>query len=204
MRSVPAGNRTPAAPQAGSADSLACTSASGPLTYFIADEISMDAARDRSRQRLRQQVGRRKQQSGSHHIIDPADSSRRSSPIRGMESAYPSSESEQDVLHDASRPGTPLFVGLSSPGSLLSGTSSRRDSLVGSSSGARSSIAVTGVDEGCAGASEENAEASIVPQLIMPSMTLPRRRPFSETGKALGKLKVMVAGQSGTFLDRPL
>ncbi|KAM5345556.1 hypothetical protein ACJ41O_011417 [Fusarium nematophilum] len=31
----------------------------------------------------------------------------------------------------------------------------------------------------------------------MPSLTVPRRRPFSDVGKSLGKLKIMVAGKSG-------
>jgi hypothetical protein len=38
---------------------------------------------------------------------------------------------------------------------------------------------------------------SSVPQLIMPSLTVPRRRPFSHVGKSLGKLKIMVAGRPG-------
>lgn len=36
-----------------------------------------------------------------------------------------------------------------------------------------------------------------IPQLIMPSLTVPRRRPFSEVGKSLGKLKIMVSGRNG-------
>ncbi|KAG5965596.1 hypothetical protein E4U58_002772 [Claviceps cyperi] len=35
------------------------------------------------------------------------------------------------------------------------------------------------------------------PQLVMPSLTVPRRRSFSETGKSLGKLKILVTGQAG-------
>lgn len=40
-------------------------------------------------------------------------------------------------------------------------------------------------------------EDGTVPQLIMPSLTVPSRRPFSEVGKSLGKLKIMVAGRTG-------
>lgn len=36
-----------------------------------------------------------------------------------------------------------------------------------------------------------------VPQLIMPSIRMPSRRPFTERGKAMGRLKVMVAGAPG-------
>ena len=35
------------------------------------------------------------------------------------------------------------------------------------------------------------------PQLIMPSIKMPSRRPFTERGKALGRLKVLIAGDSG-------
>ncbi|CBX94884.1 hypothetical protein LEMA_P118870.1 [Plenodomus lingam JN3] len=35
------------------------------------------------------------------------------------------------------------------------------------------------------------------PQLVMPSIQIPRRRPFTTKGKAMGKLKVLVAGPSG-------
>ncbi|KAG6005505.1 hypothetical protein E4U21_007899 [Claviceps maximensis] len=36
-----------------------------------------------------------------------------------------------------------------------------------------------------------------VPQLVMPSLMVPRRRSFSETGRSLGKLKILVTGQAG-------
>ena len=36
-----------------------------------------------------------------------------------------------------------------------------------------------------------------VPQLIMPSIKMPSRRPFTERGKAMGRLKVLFAGDSG-------
>ncbi|KAL5373855.1 hypothetical protein DPSP01_012390 [Paraphaeosphaeria sporulosa] len=35
------------------------------------------------------------------------------------------------------------------------------------------------------------------PQLVMPSIQMPSRRPFTTKGKAMGKLKVLVAGQAG-------
>jgi hypothetical protein len=37
------------------------------------------------------------------------------------------------------------------------------------------------------------------PQLVMPSIQMPSRRPFTTKGKAMGKLKIMVAGESGTY-----
>lgn len=35
------------------------------------------------------------------------------------------------------------------------------------------------------------------PQLIMPSIKMPSRRPFTERGKSLGRLKVLIAGDAG-------
>ena len=45
-------------------------------------------------------------------------------------------------------------------------------------------------------AGEDGTEAA--PQLVMPSIRMPSRRPFTERGKSIGKLKIMVAGARGT------
>jgi hypothetical protein len=37
------------------------------------------------------------------------------------------------------------------------------------------------------------------PQLIMPSIKMPSRRPFTQRGKAMGRCKIMVAGAKGGF-----
>ncbi|KAA8614754.1 CDC3 Septin family protein [Pyrenophora tritici-repentis] len=51
------------------------------------------------------------------------------------------------------------------------------------------------------GEDEESVEIeqapSSFPQLVMPVMQMPTRRPFTTRGKAMGKLKVMVAGETG-------
>jgi len=43
------------------------------------------------------------------------------------------------------------------------------------------------------------AMSGSAPQLVMPSMRIPSRRPFTERGKGIGKLKIMVAGAKGTI-----
>jgi hypothetical protein len=54
------------------------------------------------------------------------------------------------------------------------------------------------------GEEEEHAEtqqgAAGFPQLVMPSIQMPTRRPFTTTGKAMGKLKIMVAGETGAHI----
>ncbi|KAL6712443.1 hypothetical protein ACN47E_000320 [Coniothyrium glycines] len=44
----------------------------------------------------------------------------------------------------------------------------------------------------------QQAASEPFPQLVMPSIQMPTRRPFTTKGKAMGKLKVMVAGQAET------
>lgn len=39
--------------------------------------------------------------------------------------------------------------------------------------------------------------SQIAPQLIMPSIKMPSRRPFTERGKDMGRLKILIAGGSG-------
>jgi septin family protein len=38
---------------------------------------------------------------------------------------------------------------------------------------------------------------SSFPQLVMPSIQMPTRRPFTDKGRAMGRLKVLIAGESG-------
>jgi hypothetical protein len=51
--------------------------------------------------------------------------------------------------------------------------------------------------------SEEEAEehqqdsSGSFPQLVMPSIQMPARRPFTTKGKAMGKLKILIVGESG-------
>lgn len=49
-----------------------------------------------------------------------------------------------------------------------------------------------------------DAGTDSMPQLIMPSLRMPSRRPFTERGKAMGRLKVLLAGVSGGFIQTVL
>ncbi|KAK7538749.1 uncharacterized protein J3D65DRAFT_343483 [Phyllosticta citribraziliensis] len=44
---------------------------------------------------------------------------------------------------------------------------------------------------------QEQEDGDSIPQLVMPSIQMPTRRPFTDRGKNLGKLKVLVAGGAG-------
>lgn len=43
-------------------------------------------------------------------------------------------------------------------------------------------------------------ESGVFPQLVMPSIQMPKRRPFTAKGKAMGRIKILVAGESGISL----
>lgn len=58
-----------------------------------------------------------------------------------------------------------------------------------------------GASQAIASSEEDEAEAAAVedsqPDLIMPSIKMPSRRPFTSRGKQLGRFKILVAGQKG-------
>jgi hypothetical protein len=114
------------------------------------------------------------------------------------------SESRRSVK-SASRPFTP--TNLESPflGSVKSSPSSRRNSEVDflMDDAASQAIVSSGGEEEKEMPSEitDNSSAS---QLVMPSIRMPSRRPFTEKGKNMGRLKVLIAGDSGTFVRASL
>lgn len=126
-------------------------------------------------------------------------------------------------LTDHSDPSTPIFMGKSGPPSscALSSISSRRNSVAGSLSEDLHLLdtnvppsldgdhdeRVLGEDHNLRTADDQIGgsgslpasmmESGSVPQLIMPSIKMPSRRPFTDEGKAIGRLKVMIAGDTG-------
>ncbi|MBE3046155.1 hypothetical protein IMZ48_27175 [Candidatus Bathyarchaeota archaeon] len=52
------------------------------------------------------------------------------------------------------------------------------------------------------GANDSTGQYSVYSkqELVMPVITIPHRRPFTETGKSIGRLKILVAGRKGTLL----
>ncbi|KAB5570115.1 Septin-domain-containing protein [Coniochaeta sp. 2T2.1] len=115
-----------------------------------------------------------------------------------------------------SQPMTPLMFSTPGPMSAMSSVSSRRNSFAGSFSedlmhsqvlsvdGTTADVATITADreqpqpgiQASSGAGDMTDSGS-APQLIMPSIKMPSRRPFTETGKAMGRLKVLIAGDSG-------
>jgi hypothetical protein len=61
-------------------------------------------------------------------------------------------------------------------------------------------ITSSGEEEGAEPTAQQSSMGSFPqPQLVMPSIQMPSRRPFTTKGKAMGKLRVMVAGETGAY-----
>jgi hypothetical protein len=67
------------------------------------------------------------------------------------------------------------------------------------------SVLEDAASQAVASSSDEDDETqqgeSSFPQLVMPSIQMPTRRPFTTNGRAMGKLKVLIAGESGSCLQ---
>jgi hypothetical protein len=96
-----------------------------------------------------------------------------------------------------SRPFTPLSFGSPAPASLISSPDSRRNSDAGSLEDDAASQAIISSGEEERDMGSELMDSGSAPQLVMPSIKMPSRRPFTERGKNMGRLKVLIAGDSG-------
>ena len=97
-----------------------------------------------------------------------------------------------------SQPLTPLFSASPAPESITSSSHSRRGSDLDSLTSETISQVISESEDDTELQSEET-DSEGAPQLVMPSIKMPSRRPFTERGKNMGRLKVMVAGDSGGF-----
>ncbi|KAH6604084.1 hypothetical protein Trco_007530, partial [Trichoderma cornu-damae] len=199
MRPVPASGSASA--HHGRPDSLTPNPTLPAMTYFVGTEDSIGDASDASFQT--QRFSCKSEYESSHRA---GKSSHRSTVSASTSVSWPSpslsSEPGGETPHDLSRPMTPVLLGASGPESVISSASSPMSSPVASMSASRISSALSLVSphQGGLGLYQQPAGAiagSHTPQLIMPSLMVPRRRPFSDTGKSLGKLKVLVTGPDG-------
>lgn len=121
-------------------------------------------------------------------------------PIPDNQSRRASSALQDDSVADVvERPITPSpilsrNVSLPSSPKSVSSRSLRRSDEEGltSDDGASQAIASSEEDEVESAAVEDSQ-----PDLIMPSIKMPSRRPFTSRGKQLGRFKILVAGQKG-------
>ena len=115
-------------------------------------------------------------------------------------SNQPSTQSFQTLQHMASPSLASPAAGSSLPSSPKStSTRSFRHSDEESMGDAASQAIISSEEEEDEADIPSEARESY-PQLIMPSIRMPSRRPFTERGKTMGRLKVLLAGDSGTHL----
>lgn len=97
-----------------------------------------------------------------------------------------------------SRPFTPLSYRSPASASMIGSPDSRGNSDAGSymDDNASQAIMSSGEEDGGKMASGL-LDSGSAPQLVMPTMKMPSRRPFTDKGKNMGRLKVLIAGDSG-------
>lgn len=137
--------------------------------------------------------------SSSASSVKPSDAFK-TSPARKLKRKLSSHASCTPATpHLADAPSPIPMSGMSSTPSAVSLQSlklSDDDSIVDESGS--QAVMSSGEEEGADATTQQGSSGSF-PQLVMPSIQMPSRRPFTIKGKAMGKLKVMVAGESGMF-----
>ncbi|KAI1769175.1 Septin-domain-containing protein [Hypoxylon sp. FL1150] len=184
---------------------LAASSASSQMSFILADESSVDSYLEQSNPHgrfldLRKATtsaaplsSRKDDKEAELSRQDRDNNSTLYSPTSRTSTFTHSPVSMKSQNHSLpSRPITPIMLGMSCTESVISTPSSRRNSFTGS----LSEHAIGSDDE-----LREHEPSSMLgngsaPQLVMPSLKMPSRRPYTETGKSLGRLKVLFAGDS--------
>ncbi|RAL60721.1 hypothetical protein DID88_009827 [Monilinia fructigena] len=144
-----------------------------------------DAKLDRAREKFKKNLAEKLQSVGDSRSRSPKSSY----DISGTTSPARPSTTE------ASRPYTPMSLYSAAPGSIISSHGSRASDTESFNDDIASQAIVSGEED------EQDAPAMMnggsAPQLVMPSIKMPSRRPFTEKGRNMGRLKVLIAGDSG-------
>lgn len=179
-----------------------------PITsYFIGGEDAVDAALQQSLASFTA-GGRDHRKAGSaepepsnlakHTAHSDRESISTSDPtdaddISLMSDTAPSRLNLPGPTSNLSQPITPLM--LATPGS----PSAISDSMSASFSEDIASQALSMSQDLEPMEASEMMDSGSAPQLVMPSIKMPSRRPFTDGGKRIGRLKVLVAGDSGAY-----
>ncbi|KAL7787027.1 hypothetical protein V8C37DRAFT_391194 [Trichoderma ceciliae] len=199
MRPVPASGSASA--HHGRSHSLTPNATIPAMTYFVGTDDSISDLNEMNFQT--QRFPCKSDYESSQRV---GKSSHRSTMSASTSISWPSpslsSQPGGETPHDLSRPMTPVLLGASGPESVISSSSSPMSSPVASMSASRfsSSLSLVNPHQGGIGLYQHTASGltgSHASQFIMPSLTVPQRRPFSDAGKSLGKLKVLVTGPDG-------
>lgn len=121
---------------------------------------------------------------------DPADAD----DISLISDAAPSRLNLPEPMSNLSQPITPLMLATPGSPSAISDTMSVSFSEDVASQALSMSQDLENMD------ASEMMDSGSAPQLVMPSIKMPSRRPFTDGGKRIGRLKVLVAGDSGEYI----
>ncbi len=191
------------------------------MTYFLADEASVDAFLEQPLPSPHRSRDARKQQSAKPETSTPLEAEIPDMPSTGLPaemekspqgvesrpetpSYRPSGTPASHPLPSISQPMTPIMLGTPGPASALSSSSSRRNSFAGSFSEDIESGALSIAGDSHPEQSSSMMDSGSAPQLVMPSIKMPSRRPFTEGGKRRGRRTVLVAGDSGMLLPHSM
>ena len=162
------------------------------------DSDDTEAKVDRARNRWKKGLMHKRPNIHRDDAVELGSTSPQSSPQVVMDSISdrPSHVSPKAIPSHPPSPGSHI---LESPllGSTPSSPVSRRNSETDFSIDDSASQAILSSGEEDRTAESEVMDSSSA--LVMPSISMPRRRPFTEKGKSLGRLKILIAGDSGTF-----
>lgn len=167
-------------------DDLPSSTPVAQLSCFITTEADLDLTSESSRPEV-------------HAYKRSLSSSPLPSGRSGQRRQQPKPASPSDVALAISKPLAPTFIEPFGPASDISIPSSPEMAFSSSLSEEPDSMSLAELSPVRSPHQQpaSNAAGSSIPQLVMPSLSVPRRRPFSEVGRSLGRLTLLVTGQAG-------
>lgn len=161
----------------------------------------------KSLQRAASRTGKRKmgrpspRKSEDSSIPDSISSSSHSSPHASRDNSPADQRRATHTKNNNSQSLTPLSLPSPPSGNIPSFMTSRRNSAESLfTDDAVSQAIVSSEDDDQETMPSQVMDSGSIPQLVMPSIRMPSRRPFTEKGKNMGRLKVLIAGDSGKFI----
>ncbi|ROT38852.1 hypothetical protein SODALDRAFT_333482 [Sodiomyces alkalinus F11] len=209
MRPIPGSNTTVpggAAFASGLEASPPLTSMTPQMSFVLTEDPTRDVPRPlvprpgnhHSRDRMKHSTQDKSRETNLSSDDIPRTSAKQHDPVSSTRSSSPS---------DCNRPSSwwmPIGQArtrreICGPSSVLSSPSCNEYSLCDSSSDDQDSVVLSVVDGSCLDFSFSPSEqdSQDAPQLIMPRLLMPSRGSFTEEGKSLGNLKLLVAGDTG-------
>lgn len=162
----------------------------------ISSTLQHDSEDEADQARRRWKQGLMKKKISDEDMLSAYSPSHKSS-VNGESRNVSPSVTRRRQSHEAptSHPVTPYYLDSPMLGSTPSFLRSRRPSEVDFLTDESQAVLSSGDEEVVKSPTTVAPDSSS--QFVMPSIAMPTRRPFTEKGKSMGRLKIMVAGDSG-------